>query len=108
MSVDFRDYTINSGRPLVDAKPAAWAVNIDSSLSGDGTTGGTGGLFWRLRHNSTVISTLTKLGVLRVGRIATASLPTASAAGAGAIVYDSTANKLKVSNGTSWETITSA
>ena len=108
MSVDFRSYVINSGRPLVDAKPAAWGADISSSAGGDTTTGGTGGLFWKLMHNGSVISTLTKLGILKVGSIATASLPTASAAGAGAIVYDTTAGKLKVSNGTAWQTITSA
>lgn len=40
-------------------------------------------------------------------QIATASLPDASGV-EGMIVYDTTANKLKVSNGTAWETITSA
>jgi len=39
-------------------------------------------------------------------QIATASLPTASGV-KGMVVYDTTANKLKVSNGTAWETITS-
>ncbi|MBN1402589.1 MAG: hypothetical protein JXA74_17240 [Anaerolineae bacterium] len=40
-------------------------------------------------------------------QIATASLPTASGV-EGMLVYDTTANKLKFSNGTAWETITSA
>ena len=40
-------------------------------------------------------------------QIATASLPTASGV-EGMIVYDTTANKLVVSNGTAWETVTSA
>lgn len=40
-------------------------------------------------------------------QIATASLP-AAAGVEGMVVYDTTDNKLKVSNGTSWETITSS
>jgi hypothetical protein len=40
-------------------------------------------------------------------QIATASLP-AAAGVKGMIVYDTTANKLKVSNGSAWETITSS
>jgi len=42
-----------------------------------------------------------------VPQIATASLPTASGV-EGMIVYDTTTNKLVVSNGTAWETITSS
>ncbi|NLG27000.1 MAG: hypothetical protein GX557_03765 [Chloroflexi bacterium] len=40
-------------------------------------------------------------------QIATASLP-AAAGVKGMLVYDTTANKLKVSNGSAWETITSS
>jgi len=40
-------------------------------------------------------------------QIANASLPTASGV-EGMIVYDTTNNKLVVSNGTAWETITSS
>jgi hypothetical protein len=39
--------------------------------------------------------------------VATGSLPAAATAGAGALIYDTTVNKLKMSNGTTWETITS-
>jgi len=42
-----------------------------------------------------------------VPQIANASLPTASGV-EGMIVYDTTNNKLVVSNGTAWETITSS
>jgi len=42
-----------------------------------------------------------------IPQIATASLPTASGV-EGMIVYDTTTNKLVVSNGTAWETITSS
>ena len=42
-----------------------------------------------------------------IPQIANASLPTASGV-EGMIVYDTTNNKLVVSNGTAWETITSS
>ena len=42
-----------------------------------------------------------------VPQIATASLPDASGV-EGMLVYDTTANKLLVSNGTAWETVTSS
>jgi hypothetical protein len=111
MSIDFRSYTIHSGRPLTDAKPTAWGPTISSETDGDGTTGGVG-LFWKLTHIdggiTTVVGKMTKYGIMTLGNIPTVSLPTAAAAGAGAIVYDSTINKLKFSNGTSWETVTSS
>ncbi len=42
-----------------------------------------------------------------VPRIATASLPAASAALKGCLVYDSSTNKLLVCSGSAWETVTS-
>jgi hypothetical protein len=46
-------------------------------------------------------------GYVRLLGVATGSLPAAATAGAGALIYDTTVNKLKMSNGTTWETITS-
>ena len=55
---------------------------------------------------ATVDQTLATAGFF-VPQIANASLPTASTV-EGMIAYDTTNNKLVVSNGTAWETITSA
>lgn len=45
---------------------------------------------------------------VKPGRVATGSLPAAATAGAGAIMYDTTLNKLVMSTGSAWETVTSA
>jgi len=44
-------------------------------------------------------------GVVLLPQIATASLPAAAAGNKGGIVYDSTTNTLKVSNGSAWVTV---
>ena len=44
-------------------------------------------------------------GVVLLPQIATASLPTAAAGNKGGIVYDSTTNTIKWSNGSAWATI---
>jgi hypothetical protein len=46
--------------------------------------------------------------LFRVPMFATADIPAAAAGNEGMIVYDTTTNKLKVSDGSDWETITSA
>lgn len=45
---------------------------------------------------------------IQLPKIANANLPTASTSNEGGIVYDSTNNKIVVSNGSSWETVTSS
>lgn len=47
-------------------------------------------------------------GAIRPGADTTANRPSASTAGAGSIFFDTTLNKLLVSNGTGWEVITSS
>lgn len=47
-------------------------------------------------------------GYLKLPVLATASIPAASAAYEGHLVYDTTANKLKFCTGSAWETVTSA
>jgi hypothetical protein len=61
-------------------------------------------------EEATISDTLDVSGatLFRVPMIATASLPAAAAGNEGMIVYDTTANKLKMSTGAAWETITSA
>jgi hypothetical protein len=46
--------------------------------------------------------------LFRVPMFATADIPAAAAGNEGMIVYDTTANKLKMSTGAAWEAITSA
>lgn len=60
---NLRDYEINATEPLTDAAPAAWSPNIVTA--GDTTTGGVA-KHWLLRHNGTVVSTMTKVGALAI------------------------------------------
>jgi hypothetical protein len=57
---------------------------------------------------STVRLALAHDGGVTIHNIATASLPSTPTGGAGTLIYDSTANKLKFWNGSAYETVTSA
>jgi hypothetical protein len=47
-------------------------------------------------------------GYVKLPQMTTAAIPAAAASNKGYLIYDTTANKLKFSTGSAWETITSS
>lgn len=104
--------TLSSGRPLSVTAPGSGTAAITLAANENSSFGVTSA---NLTIGTTTSGTLALTGAtgitadnyIRLGNIATASLPTPTSI-PGAVVYDSTAGALKWSNGTStWQTFSS-